>query len=212
MIADRSDCRGQRGFTLIELLIVIGILGTLAAVLLPRLLETGEAAKEATTQAHMLQLETGIREFERKWGISPPDDFKPPSAEIKVDWKPDNGRNTGIESLVCFLSRSTQDGTDLTTLTFANTDGDDHGVSMPLLNRRSRDEVVDAWGTPLAYFGKFGFDKPQSVVPGADTDAVQVKCKRQADGSPIGARRFQLLSAGKDLQFGTDDDIVWPKS
>lgn len=53
--------RSQSGFTLIELLIVISIIGTLAAVLLPRVLET-RAAANASSDA--LQMKTHFTWFE----------------------------------------------------------------------------------------------------------------------------------------------------
>jgi hypothetical protein len=92
-----------------------------------------------------------------------------------------------------------------------NTDGDDHGADLPLLHRHDRVEYTDAWNTPLAYFGKFGLDRPQLMVTAPESAPVQVKAKRRTDGTAIGSGKFQLLSAGPDLTFGTDDDLCWPE-
>ncbi|MFN3240533.1 MAG: type II secretion system protein [Planctomycetota bacterium] len=206
---------GQRGFTLIELLIVIAIIGTLAAVLLPRVLDTRGAADQAATEARMLQLKNAIEKFERVNGTYPSDDLKYLRANKKPTWKADNGKNTGIESLVVMLSQNKKDGTSLADLGDAliNTDEDSHGEALPLLDgMRGRYEVADGWGTPMAYFSKLNIDKPQQVVPAVGEAAVTVKAKKREDGSYYGQRKFQLLSAGPDLDFGTDDDVVWPSN
>ena len=60
------------------------------------------------------------------------------------------------------------------------------------------------------YFSKLNIGTPQQVVPGLGEAVVSVKARKREDGSYYGQRKFQLLSAGADLTFGTDDDIVWP--
>ena len=204
-----------RGFTLIELLIVISIIGLLAVVLLPRVVSTTNAAKEDATRALMLRLSVGCEQFAREHGYYPPDDLKNPETPGKMAWKPDNGQNTGIESLVAFLSQSRRDGADLSDLgekQLSNTDKDDHGAELPMLNRRKdRCEVADAWGTPLVYFSKSGIDKQQMVAV-QEGDTLPAKAKKRDDGRAFGDGKYQILSAGKDTIFGTDDDLVWPNN
>ena len=202
-----------RGFTLIELLIVITIIALLAAALMPAIFGGGKAAKIAATEADQLVLSNGCEGFSRKHGYFPPDDLKSPEAGVKTAWKADNGTNTGIESLVVFLSQSASDGQDLSALSdrFTNTDKDQHGVELPLLHTSERVEMADAFGTPMAYFTKFGMDKAQQVAL-PEKEAVPVKAKRRDASAYHGHGKYQILSAGQDLIFGTDDDIVWPKN
>lgn len=203
-----------RGFTLIELLIVITIIALLAAALMPAVFGAGQGAKITGTEADLIVLSNGCDSFNRKHGWFPPDDLKSPDAALKVAWKPDNGTNTGIESLVAFLSLSVGDGgQDLSALAdrFTNTDNDQHGVELPLLHRSDRVEMADQFGTPMAYFTKFGMDKTQMIAL-PEKDAVPVKAKRRDASTYLGHGKYQILSAGPDHIFGTDDDIYWPKN
>jgi len=145
-----------------------------------------------------------------EYGFFPPDDFKSPEAGDKTSWKSDNGQNTGIESFVAFCSQSRRDGMEMAELKLTNSDKDQHGVDLPMLHTKERMEIADAWGTPFAYFCKFGMEKTQSVVSPDDDQPMPVTAKRRADGTFHGAGKYQIVSAGKDKIFGTTDDLVWP--
>lgn len=214
-IPGSRQCRGrapQRGFTLIELMIVIAILGVLAAVLLPNILGATDSANAAASEATLLRLETGCKAFQQKHGFYPPADLRSPAKELAVDWKSDNGQNTGIESLVAFLSLARQGGADLSDLgdKLTNTDKDDHGAEHKLLRRKDRVEVADAWGMPFAYFDKAALSKPQMVCTPLG-DLLPAAALKDAAGNFHGGK-YQFLSAGKDGVFGTDDDLVWPRN
>jgi hypothetical protein len=88
-----------------------------------------------------------------------------------------------------------------------------------MLERRQKVEVVDAWGTPLAYFSaRVGsqYQGVQVIVPppfegGQAPELTAKPWKNPNSGGYLGPRKFQIVSAGADLVFNTDDDLVWPE-
>ena len=59
------------GFTLIELMIVVVILGLLATILMPKILDKPEKARRVKAQADIRQIETALAAFMIETGRSP---------------------------------------------------------------------------------------------------------------------------------------------
>jgi prepilin-type N-terminal cleavage/methylation domain-containing protein len=193
----------QRGFTLIELLVVISILTLLVVSFIPGIVDSRQDANAKETHGRMLLLNTRIEAFERspQHGWYPPDDLTHPDPESRFAVAKDNGINTGIESLVVFLDQDRGGFLSEQAGWLVDTDKDDHK------------EVVDAWGTPFAYFSSTtagSFEQPQKIRLPGDGGDVPALAWKGPDG-PLGQHKYQLISAGKDKTFNTDDDIVWPE-
>lgn len=212
----------EDGFTLIEILVVIGILSLLIVALTPQLREAILGGQETETKARMLSLDSMISAYEEVHGDVPPDDgSRMGRRQQKWEFGADNGKNSGIESLVLHLCNTPKASElDQHPGWLANTDGDKSPLPLPGLDRKERLEVVDSWGTPFAYFtGHIGSEysgKQVVVLPplGEETgssDEVSVRPRRDAStGNYYYPRGFQLISAGADKTFDTEDDILYP--
>ena len=199
----------QRGFTLIELLVVIAILSLLIVAFLPDMKSGQVAAQVTKTRGVLMTLRTAVDGFEKKNGMYPADEIPP-----KLALKPDNGINTSSEALVLQLAVN-RTGFDLDSMRgdLGNTDKDDLGGAVSGVNLQGRMEVVDAWGTPILWFSKSGMNRPQRVQRSEDQggDVIEAKAWMGENGAPLGSGKFQLVSAGPDSTFNTDDDITWPE-
>jgi prepilin-type N-terminal cleavage/methylation domain-containing protein len=204
--------RPQAAFTLIELLIVIGLITLLMAVLVPNLLTPQKQGQQAETLQRLKHLELCIRAFETKHGYYPPSTFANADKDVKVK---NNGINEGIECLLVHIHKQSLGGT--ATLEdkvdwLENTDKDDGGYHIQLLETTKLLEVMDSWQQPIVYFREDAYGQPQTVaLGGEDQEQATVRAmKNPATGRFLSPRKWQLISAGPDGEFGTDDDISIP--
>lgn len=209
----------ETGFTLMELMIVIALIGILVVAFFPSLAGALGRGDEAETKARMLGVKAMIDAYEKVYGGYPPDDFSTFGGQ-EFQLGTDNGKNSGIESLVMHLSQDARGGGRLDDHLdwLANTDGDKAAQTIPLLGTTEKYEVVDAWGMPFAYFsGTSGsrYEGRQRIVAppvGSTEGREQVALPwKTADGVHLGRRSYQLISAGPDSEFNTPDDIVIPE-
>ena len=206
--------RRTAGFTLIELLVVIALLSVLAVVLLPAIAGARQQGDRVETQARMQHLAQAVEGYQRlkNRGYYPPDNFSNPAdPEVKVKGSPDE-TNAGIESALLFLHQRAEglkvfdDKEDW----LRNTDDDSNVADIPLLQRKAKVEVVDAWGTPLAYFTSQSYGRVQKVKLESG-EVVDVSAWKNPNSSGyLAPRGFQIISAGPDLKFNTSDDITLP--
>ena len=209
----RENPQTFRGFTLIELLIVVGIIGLLAVALLPQIVGVMGAGKEAATIARIQMLQQMIAKYEQKHGRFPPSDFAMAVRGVQVKG---DSTNAGIECLVIHLSQkslgvnfSFDDKADW----LQNTDSDDNGAEIPELRTTKKLGVVDGWGTPLAYFHNASYGQTQRVMlgdpEGEGSETVVASAMKGSRGF-LNRRKYQIISAGEDFEFGTADDVTYP--
>lgn len=207
MTPPNERARGIDGFTLIELLAVIVIIGILMIVLLPQLSGMKEHAHERATGVWIASIASAISEYENKVGDYPPSQF-----QEKWGSAP-NLTNLGAETLYVSLWSSDWGGTNLQEDKFSNTDNDELKKSVTRFPANTLFELKDDWNNPIAYFHHRDYGRTDSYAvtdPATDEPAeAQVKARlNPLTKTYFESTKFQLISAGLDGKFGTDDDIT----
>lgn len=197
----------RAGFTLIELLAVIVILAILMAFLLTTLGGQEEAVRVNLTRTFLENVEAVVGEYEREEG-----DF-PPSAWSSEWGAQPNATNLGAEALVVALWREEGGGVNLSEDVLVNTDEDRASRRLTVFPRRDLFELRDQWDNPIAYFHHRDYGRRDLYVTedpetGELLESTAVARRSGRTGDWANRRTFQLLSAGPDGRFGTEDDIT----
>ncbi len=197
-----------RAFTLIELLAVILILSLLMVYLVPKLMGAEDVVRVQNTKRFLLELRTVLAEYEHETG-----DF-PASTLTAEQGVPPNQLNLGGEALFLNLWAEGFDGLGLSDERLGNTDGDQTAKRLTTLGTRDLFELVDDWGNPIAYFHRSSYGETHTYVTldpesGQEINDNQVRAKM----NPVTERYenpqgCQLISAGADGRFGTEDDLT----
>ena len=198
----------RAGFTLVEILAVIIIISVLMAFLVPSLLAGKDSVDMNATRAFLGQLTTEVESYERENGSFPASTF-PKS----MDPKP-SVTNMGIESLVIALMPA--DGSYVAAGALddklINSDLDNTKRSLTRFKKADAFELSDSWDNPIVYLHRRDYEKGCAYLTYSEDegDLVEVKVTAAINPKTGDAYRldsFQLISAGPDGEFGSDDDV-----
>lgn len=206
--------RGRSGFTLTELLVVIMILSVLAGITMLGLSKWGQRADEIAVETAMRTLEAALETYANRTENG---DYPPSSlADYPGVGRLTNRQNLGMESVVLCLSRkgtATHDFESIKEMRLENFDDDRTERSVTTFGKQDLFELVDPWDMPIVYFHSRDYARVESLglgsVTGFEDEIVQARPWKSAKtGSYFKARGFQLISAGPDATFNTEDDIT----
>jgi len=197
--------RARGGFTLIEILAVIVIIGILIVFLVPLLNRQQEGAKVMAMRSFLVELSSAVSEYETDKG-----DY--PGSSWKEEWgSAPNNTNIGAEALVIALYGSKWQSR-LSDDLLCNTDNDESKKALARFSKATLFEIKDQWGNPIAYSHRRDYEHAQvyTMVDSSGQPAGESTFKARmnpATGQYWNPKGFQLVSAGPDGEFGTDDDI-----
>jgi type II secretory pathway pseudopilin PulG len=186
-------------------MVVIVIVGILMGALLTNGGSLFRSAKVKETAVRMDTIATMIREYRQIEGVFPNDRL--PTGVNQ------GAMNSNAEALFLELFAEKYSGQRPDQDWLVNTDEDSLSKSLTILPVRELFEIGDAWGNPILYFESLHYGEPGQVMAGTDgmleeqsVDAM----KNERTGAYQQPNGFQLISAGEDGTFGTEDDIVKP--
>jgi prepilin-type N-terminal cleavage/methylation domain-containing protein len=199
-----------RGFTLVELLVVMAILATLIGLGVTMLPKMQLKGKVDAVKQYLTLLEANLELYKQSQGAYPPTTL----ADYAGVGTLSDFRNCGIESvLLCLRAQayaSPLDVDNLKEVSLTNHDGDQTQAQIAVGGARDLWEISDPWGTPIVYFHCADYGRATAVGVVATSTGDEKAAPRQDPKLKnfYKSRTFQLISAGPDGAFGTEDDIA----
>ena len=195
---------------MIELLAVLLIISILVVVMITNLRDAEGTAKIEIARQRLAQLGGAVTSYQNENGAAPPSSFLP-GQEVAND-----GLNVGIEALVVTLwSKKYEAGGLLADVRdkLINSDGDRSTKQLTDFDTRDLLEIPDPWENPIAYIEKSDYaltNRRYTTIDetGAQVESVPLAFKNATTGQYYSALGFQLISAGPDGRFGTEDDVT----
>jgi prepilin-type N-terminal cleavage/methylation domain-containing protein len=208
----------RHGFSLVELLVVMAILsvlGGLAVLGLPQMLRAGD---RSLMENVIMQMDAALQSYatDAKNGDYPPtllnaDDFPGVGPRVNTD-------NCGNESVILCLNRKGRDSLfdieGYKGLKLENIDADRTQAVLTSFGPEDKElyEVLDVWGTPIAYFHHRDYGSVESQdlgrISGVEDLVKALPWRNPKTKGYFQRDRFQLISAGPDLKFNTEDDLT----
>lgn len=210
--------RRNAGFSLVELLVVmaiLSILGGLAVIGLPQMMRAGD---RSLMENVIMQLDAALQSYEAdaKNGDFPPtlleaDAFAGTGQRTNLD-------NCGNEAMVLCLNRRGRDSLfdieGMKGVSYQNTDQDRTQAVLTNFAADDRElyELIDVWGTPIAYFHHrdYGTAENRDLCrhTGIEDMVKALPWKNPRTHAYYQRDKFQLISAGFDMKFNTEDDVT----
>jgi hypothetical protein len=139
-----------------------------------------------------------------------------PASQLPTDiGSAPNGTNVGGECLYLALCAEGAPGNGKIDREkdLCNTDNDSLTKRPKGFERQELFELADPWGNPIAYIRNSDYDREFHYVcldaqTGEESDYSVRALKNPETGRYQEPHGFQLLSAGPDGKFGTEDDIM----
>ena len=197
----------RAAFTLIELLAVLVILSILIYFIVVNVGGARDVVEAGMTRSRITQIEAMLNAWADEEG-----DF-PASSFTKEQGNPPNETNLGAECLYLALCAEGRDGVGDLDETLSNTDFDRLPRRLEGFEVLDLFEVTDQWGNPIAYLHHRDYGRKDVYVTldpetGEELEGIVVARKNEKTRRPHQPHGFQLVSAGVDGRFGTEDDIV----